>query len=145
MGSLRIVTSTTAANPVEGDLYLDDSGQLEWIGGDITDQEDYSRMVLQRIRCRLLFVKGEWYLDQRQGTPWREKIWVKGVTEDTVRRVIREVVVKTPGVQSLNSLEVSIDKQTRTASISLTATSDLGTVVSTELLDEPFIIEVPVG
>jgi hypothetical protein len=143
MGSLRIVTTTTASNPVENDLYIDDSGQLEWIGGDITDKEDYSRMVLQRIWCRLRFVKGEWYLDQRQGTPWKEKIWVKGVTESTVKRVIREVVVNTPGVEALNRLDVSIDKTTRLATITITATSDLGTVVTTDILDNPFVVEVP--
>lgn len=143
MGSLRIVTETTAANPIEGDLYLDDSGQLEWIGGDITDKEDYSRMVLQRIRCRLLFVKGEWYLDQRQGTPWREKIWKKGVNVETIKRIIRTVIEKTPGVERLDRLNVTFDSVSRTATITLTATSDLGTIVTTNILDNPFIIEVP--
>ena len=92
MGSLRITLTPTGTNPNVGDLYLDDAGQLEWIGLDIADHESYALMVLQRIRCRIMHVRGEWYLDQRQGTPWREKTWVKGVTEDTVKSIVREVI-----------------------------------------------------
>ena len=145
MSSFRVVQTSSASNPNIGDLYLDDSGQLELIGGDITSQEDYSRMVLQRIWCRLQLIKGEWYLDQRQGTPWKEKIWKKGVTEATVSIVVRHVVENTPGVERLDTLDVEIDRQTREATIEIVATSDLGTQVTTDLLDNPFIVEVPGG
>jgi len=143
MSNLRIVLATTWANPTIGDLYLDDSGQLEWIGLDIADSESYARMVLQRIRCRLLFVRGEWYLDQRQGTPWREKVWVKGATLDIVRRIIRAVVEGTPGVEAIDSLDVGMDAASRRLTITFSATTDLGTIVSTAELDEPLIVEMP--
>ncbi len=145
MGSLRVVLTPTTANPNVGDLYLDDSGQLEWVGGDITDEQSYARMVIQRVRCRLMFIRGEWYLDQRQGTPWRERVWAKGVTAGTIRRVVREVVETTPGVEALSSLSVLVDRQARTASITLVAITDLGTEVTTDMLDGPMIIEVPHG
>lgn len=145
MGNLRIVLTPSIANPNVGDLYLDDSGQLEWIGGDISDAESYSRMVLQRIRCRLMLIRGEWYLDQRQGTPWREKIWVKGTRISDVRTIVRAVVETTPGVDGIDSLDVSMNAAARTLSISLTATTDLGTTVSIEELDEPLIVEMPHG
>lgn len=145
MGSLRIVTSTSAQNPNKGDLYLDDSGQLEWIGGDITDEEDYARMVLQRIRCRIMLIRGEWYLDQRVGTPWREKIWVKGPDTDVIKKIIRGVAERTPGVASVETVDITVDGQARTATISIRATTELGTVVSTDQLDEPMIVEIPYG
>lgn len=145
MGSFRIVLTPTATNPNVGDIYLDDSGQIEWIGGDIADEQSYALMVLQRIRCRLMFARGEWYLDQRQGTPWRERAWTRGVTAEAIRRVVREVVETTPGVEALSSLSVSVDHQARTASITLVATTDLGTEVTTNMLDGPMIIEVPHG
>ena len=145
MGNLRIVLTPSAANPNVGDLYLDDSGQLEWIGGDITDEADYALMVLQRIRCRIMLIRGEWYLDQRIGTPWREKIWVKGVTADTVRAIIWNVTKTTPGVESVVKVEVELDSTSRTATMEIVAVTDLGTMITTDMLDEPMIIEVPNG
>jgi hypothetical protein len=143
MANLRIVLTTDANNPNLGDLYLDNSGQLEWVGTDIADSESYSLMILQRIRCNLLLVRGEWYLDQRIGTPWREQIWVKGTTTSTIRQVIRDAVIATPGVESISSLDVSLDNTSRTATITLTVVADTGTIVSTDILDRPFILEVP--
>jgi len=145
MSNLRIVTATSTENPFVGDLYLDDSGQLEWIGSDISDAEDYSRMVLQRIRCRLLLIRGEWYMDQRVGTPWREKVWVKGASIDVIRRIIEQVAEGTPGVDSVDSLELTLDATHRTMTIDLVATTDLGTVLTTADLDEPLIVEMPYG
>jgi len=145
MSNLRIVTAPSGTNPNNGDLYLDDSGQLEWIGSDISDAEDYSRMVLQRIRCRLLLIRGEWYMDQRVGTPWREKVWVKGASIDVIRRIIEQVAEGTPGVDSVDSLELTLDATHRTMTIDLVATTDLGTVLTTADLDEPLIVEMPYG
>jgi len=145
MSNLRLVTTPTAANPHVGDLYLDDSGQLEWIGMDINDTEDYSRMVLQRIMCRLLIIRGEWYLDQRIGTPWREKIWVKGADVDVIRQIIRTVAEGTPGVESVETVDVSLNSVNRTMAVTLVATTDLGTILTTDLLDEPLIVEMPYG
>jgi hypothetical protein len=145
MGNLRIVTAPSGTNPNNGDLYLDDSGQLEWIGSDISDAEDYSRMVLQRIRCRLLLIRGEWYMDQRVGTPWREKVWVTGASLDVIRRIIEQVAEGTPGVDSVDSLELTLDATHRTMTIDLVATTDLGTVLTTADLDEPLIVEMPYG
>lgn len=142
MGSLRLVTTTSASNPNEHDLFVDDSGQLEWIGGDITDQSSYAAMISQRIKCRLLLVAGEWYLDQRLGTPWKE-IWKKGATTERVKAVIRDVIIGTPGVRSLDSLSVEYDNPTRTATIEFSATSEMNQVVTNADLDAPFIIEVP--
>lgn len=145
MSNLRIVLATTTDNPNIGDIYLDDSGQLEWIGMDPAETESYARMILQRVRCRLLLIRGEWYLDQRQGTPWREKVWVKGVNIVTVRRVIREVVEKTPGVDSIHSLNVTLDSSSRTLTITLVVVADTGALISTDVLDQPLIVEIPHG
>ena len=60
-----------------------------------------------------------------------------------VRRVVEEVVTTTPGVQSVHSLAVAIDRQTRTATITLVAIAETGDIITTDMLDEPMIIEVP--
>lgn len=145
MATLRITQTPTPSNPTAGDLWLDDSGQLEWVGMDITDAEDYSRAILQSIRTRLLIVRGEWYLDQRIGTPWREKVWHKGATSEVIHAIARLVIAGTPGVESIQSLRVSLDSAERSATITTTVVSDLGTIVSTDSLDKPLLVEIPHG
>lgn len=145
MGSLRLVTTSTVANPNVHDLYLDDSGQLEWIGGDITDTESYARMVAQRITCRVKMIRGEWYLDQRLGTPWKERLWKRGVTVEAVRRVMREVIEGTPGVRELRTLDVELDAASRQATISWTVITEDQIPVTSDDLDTVFIVEVPRG
>ena len=123
------------------DLVLNATGQLVWLGGDITEQESYARMIAQRIECRIKLVRGEWYLDQRQGTPWHEKIWRKGATASTVQRIIEQVISGTPGVKSAKSVTVTMDAAARTATITFQATSDMHTEVTSDMLDVPLIIE----
>jgi len=146
MSTFRLVTATAATNPDLHDLYLDDSGQLELIGADISDAEDYALAVGQTVKCRLLFIKGEWYQDQRLGTPWRERVWKKGVTESTIRRMIQQVVQGTPGVRAVESLEVTIDAAARSTTISdLQIVAETGQVVTVVDLDKPMIIPAAEG
>jgi hypothetical protein len=143
MSSFRLVTTATAANPNVHDLYLDESGQLEWIGGDITDEQSYARMVAQRIKCRSLQLRGEWYLDQRTGTPWFQRIMRKGAGAETLRQVLREVIEGTPGVRQLVRLDIDFDAATREATVEFEAIAEMNQIVSSAQLDEPLIIGFP--
>lgn len=146
MATLRLVTAATTANPNVHDLYLDDSGQLELIGDDLLDTESYARCIAQRIKCRILLIRGEWYLDQRIGTPWKESILTKGTTATTLRRILRQVIEGTPGVKELRSLTVSMDAATRSATITqLQIEADTRILVTVADLDNPLIIEAPHG
>ena len=144
MATLRLVTEVSATNPTLHDLYLDDSGQLEIIGLDITDATDYARSVAQSIKCRLLMIRGEWYIDQRLGTPWRERIWKKGTSETVLYRMVQDVVLGTPGVRAVDSMEIEIDASTRTATVSnLQIITENGQIVTVAQLDEPMILPAP--
>jgi hypothetical protein len=146
MTTLRLVTEVTGANPNLHDLYLDASSQLEWIGDGDPGTEDYARDLAQRIKTRLLLVGGEWYLDIRQGTPWRERIWLKGATVEQAKAVLRRVVLSTPGVADVLSIEASLDPATRTLSVTgWQVVTDDRKMISSEDLDEPFIVEVSNG
>lgn len=146
MATIRLVTATDADNPNLHDLYLDESGQLEIIGTDITDTADYARSVAQSVKCRILLVKGEWYQDQRLGTPWREKIWKKGTSNQVLYGIIRDVVLGTPGVRSLEAMDISTDATSRTATVSnMRVITETGVAVTVTDIDEPMIISAPEG
>lgn len=142
MTTMRLTLTSDPSNPVVGDLYLGETGQLEFVGAT-TDMADRALDVLQRVRSRLLLIRGEWYLDQRQGTPWREAVFSRGVTEDVVRRMVRAAALATPGVSSVERVEATIDKATRLATVRLEVTTDEGQRVTSDDLDNPFIVEVP--
>ena len=141
----ELVTSTDADNPIAHDLRLV-GGQLNFIGGDITDVESYTKMVAQRVKCRLQMVRGEWFLDQKKGTPWREYIWgkagVKTGGEAKIKQVFRNVIVNTPGVLRVDSLTILIDAATRKLNVEGEFTTDMKTQVTLTGLDEPFIVRV---
>jgi hypothetical protein len=145
MSNIKLTYSVDGANPNFGDLSLDDSGQIEWVGMDPSDAEDYARMILQRIECNLRFIRGEWYLDQRQGTPWREKVWVKNPDLKVIRRIVRDVIEHTPGVDSIDTLSLIFDRSSRMLTISFVGVADTGALISTDVLDQPLIVEIPNG
>lgn len=143
MSCFKLVTTTDAANPYPHDLELDDSGQLVWTGGDINDPTDYATMVSQRLRCRWLMWTGEWYLDQRKGTPWEQTIFRKGVTAERLRDVFRKVALGTPGVRAVVRVDVTLDRSARTARIDFELTTENRALVTSTQLDAPFIVELP--
>lgn len=136
---LELVTVVDAENPIIGDLRLVD-GQLSWLGADPTDPDDYTRMVAQRCRCRLLFFRGEWYQDQNLGTPWRERLLGTGITSAAAARIFRRVIESAPGVAEVTKLEVELDGATRVGTLTFEARTDVGTIVTVEMIDLPFII-----
>lgn len=60
----------------------------------------------QAVRTRLSLWEGDWFLDRREGMPWRTKVLGK-YTESTRDPVIRSHVLGTRGVKSI--LEYSSD------------------------------------
>lgn len=145
MSGFRIALWTDANNSIVGDMYLDESGQPEIVGDSIEDSDSYSLMIVQRVWCRLQVEVGEWYLDQRQGTPWYSRVLTKGVTSSTVSRLVRRVVLDTPGVESVEEISVTLNKTARTATITMAGTTDIGSSFSTDILDRPFVVGVGVG
>jgi hypothetical protein len=103
--------------------------------GNIISGDD---AVDQNLRIRLKFFLSEWFLDQRLGIPFFREVLVKNPNLQVVRAIFRTAILDTPGVASVDSLELSLDNVTRTLTINFQATLDSGGV----LIYNPFIIEV---
>lgn len=65
--------------------------------------------VAQAITTRLLLWAGEWFLDSKEGTPYKESILGYG-TQGTRDVAIRERILGTPGVNQLLSYSSSVDR-----------------------------------
>lgn len=94
--------------------------------------------IQQQLRIRMQFFLGEWFLDTREGIPYYRDILIKNPSLSIIRDIFRKAIITTPGIVSVDQLDVSVDSKTRTATVSFRATLDTGEV----LIFEPFIIEV---
>lgn len=112
------------------DLSLDAGGRLEAIDGDAA--------TAQEIRTRLLFFRGESFLDSREGTPWWTEILVKGVDLARVRAIVRAVIASVPSIVDVPEVEVTLDRSTRAATIRWVARSDSNRLIRSD--DFPALI-----
>lgn len=101
----------------DGDLVVQNGSLLRVSGRDA---------IAQDIVCRLRFVRGEWYQNQNDGTPWFEDIFGDGFSEPVARAILSRVVRETPGVVSLDTLTLDQDASTRTLTADIAATTQDG-------------------
>jgi ABC-type transporter Mla maintaining outer membrane lipid asymmetry permease subunit MlaE len=96
-----ITRAATAANPVVGDRELDSAGQAVYHSTLATE-------VAQRLFVRLLFFKGEWFLNLDEGTPYYQEILRKAPPARVVRAVFGGVILGTQGVSQLTKFAYSL-------------------------------------
>lgn len=97
--------------------------------------------IAQRIGIRFRFVLGEWFLDQRLGVPWLQRILVWNPDVRDIKRIFRQVVTTTPGVVSCSDFDLIIDKPSRVGSCKgINAQLSDGSTLLFDDLSSPFII-----
>lgn len=118
------------------DIKLDANGDLD-ITGDTLTLTEGADAVRQHVQIRLKFFLGEWFLDRRIGVAWFETIFQKGVPLSLVRAILRKVIIRTPGIVSIVSFDLTVDPVTRKLQGSFEARLEDGIVDG----DEPFLFE----
>lgn len=119
---IKIATVIDANNPVQGDLYLE-NGTVRLTTGGLKEE------VGQRIYTSLRLFLGEWFLDPSQGIPYFQTILGRKVPVSIIAQIFRSAIVQQPGVQSLDSLSVTM-LQGRQARIDFACTLDDGATLS---------------
>ena len=105
-------------------LTIDDN-DLDVSTGDLQLTEG-ALGIAQHLRIRLRFFLGEWFLDIRLGVPYFQRILVKNPGTSVVRTIIRDVVITTPGVASMNNFKTDYNGATRKLDVSFTAVTTSG-------------------
>ena len=107
---LKLVTEADDSNPDVGDLYLDG------IDIPLVDGKD---AVAQHVKIRLRAVKGEWFRNANDGVPYFDEILGQRTPDlGRIRRIFSRVITTTPGVASLDRLEVDFDRASRRLTVS---------------------------
>lgn len=101
---------------VDNDDLKYDKGRLATVVG--------SALKLQRIRNRVLAVKGEWFLDLDYGLDYRGKVWNKQTPRAVLGAHIRQTILAAadPG-DEVSEFEFTYDGATRTLDVKATVTS----------------------
>ncbi len=94
--------------------------------------------VLQRMRVRCRFFKGEWFLDTRIGVPYFDAILIKNPDTRVIETIFREVFLGTPGVARVPRMQAAVNAAERKGIISFEAVLEDGTIIRANA--EPFII-----
>lgn len=89
---------------------------------------DVPEAVAQAVKTRLNLIRGEWYLDADEGTPWKTQILGEG-TLDTYDLAIREVILDTPGVFRIDSYASVLDTSTRELTVAAVITTIYGQTI----------------
>lgn len=125
---------STFAQETYNDLQIRD-GQLVLLTRE-------SAVAATQLRNRFQFVKGEFFLDTRQGIPFFEFVFVKNPDVLLIKQLFKQVIVTTPGVTELLDMSVSFDAKERKLSFSFLARAEDGQVISGGS-GRPFIVEQP--
>lgn len=107
------------------DLHLDAAGNLVMV------QDAYA--IGQHIRQRLMFWKGEWFLDLDAGVDWKNEVFARRPEQkDFADAVIKREIATTPGVVSIDEYVSRYDRATRGLIVDrVRADTDAGAVTVT--------------
>lgn len=129
--------SALALDPVFNDLQL--------TGGSLTLVASNSiAETVQELNARFGFGKGEWFMDLNQGFPYFQAIMVKNPDVNALGSLFKSMMLATPGVASITSFTIALDKNTRKLTWSAQIKHATGNYI-TGGYGQPFIVATPAG
>jgi len=108
-------------DPNTHDLAIDSGGRLRYVEDDAA--------TAQEIKTRILFFRGENFMDTREGVPYYEEILEKGVDLARVREIFRKVIQSVPAVVDVPLLTLDLDRTTRALTVVWEARTNTGRVI----------------
>ena len=107
---------------------LTDSGDIDFTGNQMRLTSDPSisspgaQEAKQNLAQNLRILFGEWFLDETLGIPYFQVLFEKGATVETVKAYIQAAALATKGITSVESIDVTLNAQTRGGLVTLACT-----------------------
>lgn len=133
--------STLALNS-DNDIYFNNAGRLVAIADKNSDAE-----ILQRIKVRLRFFKGEWFLNLDHGVPYFDDaldgnggsednaiLGSKSLDNNIIESIFRKEILNIEGVKGLLESSVDYDPVERKVSYYFSAVSINNTTINDNLI-----------
>ena len=106
---------------------------LQLVNGDLLVINNKER-IAQQLRVTLWEWLGEWFLDARDGVPYREYILVKSPNMKHIRQVLSDNIMKVDGVNRIDELNLNYNPKNRTLIVTFAVDTDDGRIARTEVL-----------
>ena len=103
--------------------------EIDPVTGDIRLTANVQELTRQRLEITLRTFLGEWFADIDFGTPYFQTIFGRNSIE-TVNAALRTVILSVEGIQGINSFTSEIDPIEEVYSLTFTATSDSGEIMT---------------
>lgn len=94
---------------------------------------DGAQKVVQSIRTRAQIFKGSWRYDLNLGVPYFQDILIGGPKTELVRRRFYELIAGTPGVISVQKVDILFGAKNQTVYVSFACTAADGTALTAKL------------
>lgn len=109
------------------DLALDPtSHDLVFENGDLLLRADLA----QAIKCAILAVRGEWFLDELDGVPYFEDVFVKKPSLAQLAAIYRDTIARVPAVREVKRLSVRLNAD-RSLAVEWAVEGDAGEISGT--------------
>lgn len=115
---------------MSADIKLAPGHDLLLNNGDMVLLDGAAR-IAQQIKVTLLTWYGEYFLDNTFGVPYLESIMVKAPNRADIEWLLRQRILDVPGVDSVTSMSIQHDNQTRIMQVTFSATTQEGIVADT--------------
>lgn len=112
----------------------DEQGDYSFGSGLNNFHIDSAEAVAQAIETRLKLWIGEWFADTSDGTGWSQAILGKQ-SKNLYELTLRQRVLETFGVTSIESFQSSLDSDTRRLTVSMTVNTIYGQTTVTGAYD----------
>lgn len=98
-----------------------------------------AQAIAQNLYSKLRIFLGEWFLDTSVGVPYLSVVYVKNPSLAVITQFFSGLVLGTPGITGLRSINVTLDGSTRVADVSFVALTD-GATITAATLAQPFVV-----
>jgi photosystem II stability/assembly factor-like uncharacterized protein len=95
---------------------------------------DGVEQIRQKLKIRLQFFAGEWYLDTTVGTRYYQDVLIKNPPLSKLQSLFKAVIVGTTGVTELTAFSTTYDPKNRTFALSFTVNTLYGSLSMSETL-----------
>lgn len=110
-------------------LLEENTNNLSLVNRDLSFTLDNSSYLAQKLKIRLSFFLGEWYLNVLKGIPYFDQILIKNPDLNFVEDLIKTEITTTPGVDTLESFNLTYENSTKELLIEFSVSTLEGEII----------------
>ena len=90
--------------------------------------------IAQQIKITILEWLGEWFLDLRDGVPYREYVLIKNPNLNHIRSILITKISNVSGVDKVKTMTLDLDKKNRVLTVDFEVLTSFGLITRREVL-----------